>query len=215
VVSGAYDAAEAHLDEADPQIRVYEALHGRAGMGHEGHIALHDTMVRDSRLPPRGYRPLPGHEPVGVDYSGGESGALRHWDDATYNITIPTVVRSPVTVRVRARYQTTTREYVEFLASENHTDDRGSELLRRYNESGRAAPFDMAEATAVIMVTGGTAPDAGATADGAMAPAEAGGGGCNCTTAGTGRPAGRTGAALALGLAAIVATSRRRHPRPR
>lgn len=61
---------------------MYEQQPGRAGMGAESHIALHDTIVRDTRLPPKGYRPLPGHEPVGVDYSGGEGGALRHWDDA-------------------------------------------------------------------------------------------------------------------------------------
>mgnify|MGYP000724051418 CR=1 FL=1 len=83
----------------------------------------------------------PPHEPVGVDYSGGEGGALRHWDDARYTITLPASVRGPATLRVRARYQTTTREYVEFLARENHTDDRGRDLLRLYNASGaQAAP---------------------------------------------------------------------------
>jgi MYXO-CTERM domain-containing protein len=221
VVSGAYDAAEAHLDENEAGLHLYEAWHGRAGIGREDHIALHDTVVRDSRLPPRGYRPLPGHEPVGVDYSGGEGGALRHWDDASYDITLPATLRGAVTVRVRARFQATTREYVEALAAANHTDDRGRELLRRYNESGRAAPFDLAEATATIMVggaasdagaatpDGGATADAGAPLDGAVAPAEAGGG-CSCTAAGADRPAGRAGGLLALALAAVVTARRRR-----
>jgi len=161
VVSGAYDNAEAHLNTADTQLRVYEQIPGRAGMGPEEHIALHDTVVKDTRLPPKGYRPLPGHEPVGVDYAGGAGGALRHWDDATYSFTMPTAIRSPVRVRVRARFQVTTREYVEFLQRANRTDDRGNELLRRYNASGRAAPYDMAEATAMVAVTGATPPDGG------------------------------------------------------
>jgi hypothetical protein len=168
VVSGRYDMTEAHLDETDAQLRLYEAVPGRIGVGREEHIALHNTVIRDTRLPPRGYRPLPGHEPVGADYSGGEAGALRHWDDATYSLTLPPT-NGPVTVRVRARFQVTTREYVEFLAAQNRTDDRGRELLRRYEASGRAAPFDMAEATATIMVTGGVTPDAGVATDGGAA----------------------------------------------
>jgi len=130
-------------------------------MGPDEHIALHDTIIKVTRLPPKGYRPLPGHEPVGVDYAGGAGGALRHWDDATYGFTMPTAIRSPVRIRVRARFQVTTREYVEFLQRANRTDDRGNELLRRYNASGRAAPYDMAEATAMLAVTGTMPPDGG------------------------------------------------------
>lgn len=222
VVSGGYDAAQAHLDTADRQLHVYEAHHGRAGMGAGEHIALHDTVVDDSRLPPRGFRPLPGHEPVGKDYSGGEGGALRHWDDATYVFRVPASARGTVRVRVRARYQSTTREYVEFLARENRTDDTGRQLLARYEASGRAPPFDMAEATAEIMVTapgtdagvadaatdGGPAADAGATADaGTTTPAPSG---CDCGVAGgarTGR--GGLGALLAALGAALVRRRRR------
>ena len=214
VVSGAYDAAEAHLDETDPQLKLYEAVPGRVGVGREEHIALHNTTIRDTRLPPRGYRPLPGHEPVGADYSGGEGGALRHWDDARYTITLPATARGPVTVRVRARFQVTTREYVEFLARENRTDDRGRELLRRYEASGRAAPYDMAEATAVIMVGAPLPEDAGTVrdgggADGAVVPAAASGG-CSCHTAGD-QPSARGGAgALFFALAAALSARRRR-----
>lgn len=212
VVSGAYDAAEARLDEADPQLRLYEAQHGRAGMGRGEHIALHDTVVRDTRLPPRGYRPLPGHEPVGADYAGGEGGALRHWDDTTYAVTLPATARGPVTVRVRARYQVTTRQYVEFLAGANRTDDRGRELLRRYEASGRAAPFDMAEATAVIMV-GGATPDAGAGAQDGGAPdagplAAAAGGGCQ--VGGRAQTSGAGAVAWVVALAAVARAMRAR-----
>ncbi len=218
VVSGGYDMAQAHLDTTDRQLHVYEAHHGRAGMGAGEHIALHDTVVDDSRLPPRGFRPLPGHEPVGKDYSGGEGGALRHWDDATYVFTVPATARGTLRVRVRARYQSTTREYVEFLARENRTDDRGRDLLARYEASGRAAPFDMAEATADITVTAaatdaGVTSDAGATADagstvdaGTTTPPPS----CDCNVAGAAHT-GRSGAGFGAMLAALgVAVARRR-----
>lgn len=222
VLSGRYDATEAHLDTTDRQLRVYEAQHGRAGMGRGEHIALHDTVVLDTRLPPRGFRPLPGHEPVGRDYAGGEGGALRHWDDATYAFTVPATARGTLRVRVRARYQSTTREYVEFLASENHTDNTGRELLQRYEASGRAPPFDMAEATAEITVTApvvdagvadagaadaGTV-DAGGLDAGTTPPAPSG---CDCDVTGAsggGRGAG-VGALLAA-LGVMVARRRRR-----
>lgn len=165
VVSGAYDTATAHLDTADTQIKIYEQRPGRAGMGPSTHVALHNTILSDTRLPPKGYRPLPGHEPVGVDYSGGADGALRHWDDASYMVTVPTTVNGAVRLRVRARFQVTTREYVEALAAANTTDDRGRELVRLYNATGRAAPMNMAEATAMLTVTGGMPrPDAGSDA---------------------------------------------------
>lgn len=214
VVSGAYDMAQAHLDTADMQLKVYETIHGRAGMGPEEHIALHDTIVKDTRLPPQGFRPLPGHEPVGADYAGGAGGALRHWDDARYTFTVPADLRGPVRLRVRARYQVTTREYVEFLQRENHTDDRGNELLRRYNATGRAAPYDMAEATRMIALTGGAPGDGGVTdggvtdggLDAGVTPATTEGG-CSLSVPGAATP---RAAWLAAALAALAVTRRRR-----
>jgi len=217
VVSGAYDVAQARLDTADRQLKVYEAHHGRAGMGGGEHIALHDAVIKDTRLPPQGFRPLPGHEPVGADYAGGVGGALRHWDDTRYTFTVPRDLRGPIRVRVRARYQTTTREYVEFLQRENRTDERGNQLLRLYNATGRAAPFDMAEATRMIALTGGLVGDGGvsdagardAGADGATdagpLPAEAAGG-CR---AGLPR-AGRFTAGWLVAALALLALGRRR-----
>jgi MYXO-CTERM domain-containing protein len=230
VVSGAYDDAAAHLDETDPQLRLYEAWQGRVGVGREDHIALHDTIVRDTRLPPMGYHPLPGHEPVGVDYSGGDNGALRHWDDATYLVHVPADATGTLTVRVRARYQTTTREYVEFLASQNHTDTRGQDLLARYEASGRAPPFDMAEVTKPIVINAvpdaGVADsgDAGASADGGReAGSDAGAGadagpsrvpaGCGCRTAGGSGSRARGAGAAVLALGALAAVGRRRRRR--
>jgi MYXO-CTERM domain-containing protein len=214
-VSGAYDDATSHLDETDPQLRVYQAVHGRAGGVHDGHLVLTDRIVRDSRIPPAGFRPPAGLEPVGADYSGGAGGALRNWDDAHYTVAIPPTARGTLTVRVRARYQSTTREYVEMLASANHTDTRGSELLARYNASGQAAPFDMAEATAMVAIAD-VAADAGADAMASDAADDAGPGGsgsCACRAAGPSRSHGAGGWVFAV--LAVACAMRRRDPRER
>jgi MYXO-CTERM domain-containing protein len=204
VISGAYDTNEAHLDTNDRQLKVYEAHHGRAGMGHGEHIALHNAIFKDTRIPPQGYRPLPGHEPVGADYSGGANGTLRHWDDARYTFTVPSNLRGPLRLRVRARFQVTTREYVEFLQRENRTDDRGNELLRRYNASGRAAPFDMAEVTRMLTLTGGMQGDGGV--DGGVTPPAQSEGGCSLSV--SGEASSRT--AWWAALLAVASLARRR-----
>jgi MYXO-CTERM domain-containing protein len=226
-VSGRYDDASAHLDETDTQLHIYQAMHGRAGGVHDGHLALTDRILSDTRIPPAGFHPPAGLEPIGIDYSGGTGGALRNWDDAHYMITVPATATGTMTVRVRARYQSTTREYVETLASANHTDTRGSELLARYEASGRAAPFDMVEATAPITIaTVGT--DAGADAsDDASADAAndvvndsagdasandsgTGGGTCACRAAGATPPRGSGTWVIAMAVMMFVATRKRR-----
>jgi hypothetical protein len=165
-------------------------------------------VIKDTRIPPKGYRPPRGHEMVGADYSGGENGALRHWDDARYVFTIPATLRGPVMLRVRARYQTTTRHYVEFLASENHTDDRGRELLRLYNATGRSAPVDMAQATSMITVTGTTLQNDG----GVIVPVHAEGGwACNATANSSRRSS--SGLFVSLVLMGVAAVRRRARPR--
>ena len=152
IVSGRYDDANAALDETDPQLHLYEALHGRIGTGVEEHLALHDTVVRDTRIPPREMTSNADIAPVGADFAGGANGTLRNDDVATYAIAIPSTASGSVTVRVRALYQSTTREYVEFLEHENHTDDRGTTLRAAWEASGRAAPIEMTTASRAITV---------------------------------------------------------------
>jgi hypothetical protein len=222
-VSGTYDDASGTLDVSDPQLHVYEAVHGHVGTGHDGHLALSNTILRDSRIPPSGFRPPTGLEPVGVDYSGGASGSLRNWDDAQFEVTIPPSTVGPLTVRVRARYQSTTRDYVETLAHDNHTDTRGQDLLDLYDSTGRAAPYDMASATAEIQIIR-PSPDAGvdASADVTIrdvASSDVGidgggvvhlGGGCLCTAGRFGaRP--RSESILVFGTLLLIVRWRRRN----
>lgn len=191
VVSGAYVGDE--LVE-DAQARVYRFQAGRFEGGRatpSDFVARHNVVLEDTRIPPLGMRADARTMPVGRDYTGGEGGALRNFDEASFDLTLP-AQPGPVPVTVRLMYRSTTKHYVEAIAAANRTDARGRELLRVWNASGRAAPFAVAEATAMVTVT----PAAAAEPEG----------GCRAAPIRGGSP---RGAGIAL-LAGLLAARRRR-----
>ena len=194
VVSGAYVDDEL---VRDPQARVYEFEPGHMENGrpvHSDFVALHSVVINDTRIPPRGMRSDARTAPVGRDYAGGEGGSLRHWDDASFDVALPATA-GDVPVTVRLMYRATTKHYVEAIAAANTTDNRGRELLRLFNATNRAAPFEMASVSTTVRVTAAANP-----------PDD--GGGCSVVPGAAGASAwGAWGLGLAL---AAVARRRRR-----
>ena len=137
--SGAYDQGTAILSE-DPQARVYEALQGiwnRNGAGTcdviDGlgrkifHFVLNDCVAKDNRIPPLGFKPATtadpnGYElrPVGLVYpeTAPGSGILVNYDNIDYSATIPAGTNGPLTITARLYYQTSSKEYIEFLRNQ-------------------------------------------------------------------------------------------------
>ncbi len=145
---GHYDAAHADLD-ADTT-RVYEMTVGlsdaAASMtglppGPTGHMSLADTVVKDTRIPPRGYDVAAfaegGAPVVGAPYVDGQ-----HWDDAWF-----AVPHGATRVEVELSYQCLPREYIEHLRDGNVTDDRGRRLFDLWERTGKGEPIVMARAT--------------------------------------------------------------------
>ncbi len=122
--SGAYDPATGVLNQ-DADVKVYEvkqgmtpdfaALVGRPA-GASFHFVLNNTIVKDNRIPPRGYTQAafdrPGLRPVGATYVDGQ-----HWDDTVY--TLPSTTEG---VFVTLYYQTASKEYVDFLRANGGVD---------------------------------------------------------------------------------------------
>jgi hypothetical protein len=148
LVSGAYDDAQAELID-DPQLRTYEARAGTGGEGPSFHTILNDAIFVDTRIPPRGFRPYLETQPVGRDYANPD-GTVRHWDDAPYLLPAPPARSGIVTVTARLMYQSVGRDYVEWLANEDVTDDLGTRLAALWAASGRAAPVEMARVVARV-----------------------------------------------------------------
>lgn len=163
-VSGEYDTTTATLVE-DAQLRIYHAEHGVEGEGTGFHLVRNNRIFSDTRIPPRGFQPVPGSEPVGRDYPVQPDGSLAHWDDVRYAIAVPPGVDGPVSVEAKLRYQTASREYVEFLRDENtsgpdpkdrnypNAPSRGQKIHDLWMQYGRSAPVDMVSDGAVISVT--------------------------------------------------------------
>ena len=148
---GGYDPASAELDEAGTV--VYEMAVGLSDAaaaatgntpGRTTHMALADSIVKDTRIPPRGFHnadyAAAGAPAVGRHYADGQ-----YWDDAHF--WIPPAAAS---AEVSVLYQTVTRHYIEALRDANHSDHWGQTLHDLWQESGRATPITMATTTLAL-----------------------------------------------------------------
>ncbi len=207
VVTGAFDAGALLPDS---QSRVYEALHGRAGVGVEEHLALHDAIIKDSRIPPTASSPSGETKPVGVDWFNLADGGLRDYDETTFRVQLKASLADGAKVKLTARllFQSTTPEYIAFLAAENHTDDAGAALRDIYDATGKGAPIEMASAQAELTVSRPAPADGGA---GGGAGGGSGGGSEMKGNCGCGAGPGLGGVAVLL--LASVARRRRRAAR--
>ncbi len=141
--SGSYQSATGTLVK-DPAIKVYEIKQGLTSelaalldqpAGESFHFVLNNTVIKDNRIPPRGYTQAafdkPGLRPVGATYADGQ-----YWDDTLY--TLPAEAE---TVLVRLYYQTASKEYINFLRTRGGVD---GETLGTLWEASKSPPQVMA-----------------------------------------------------------------------
>ncbi len=141
--SGAYDAATGVLTK-DAEAKVYEIKPGLdlPGFPQEPsfHFVLNNTVYKDNRIPPRGFNNANyadfGGPPVDHNYNDGQ-----YWDVTTYAIP-----DAAVSAEVTLYYQSTSKEFVEFLRDENVTNTKGQELYDLWNNNGKCPPESMAQA---------------------------------------------------------------------
>jgi hypothetical protein len=143
--SGAYDSVTGALTH-DADLKVYEIKPGLTQdiadlLGYEAgpsfHFAVNNEIFSDNRIPPRGFTnanfEMIQSEPVGYAYPDSQ-----YWDDTEYLIP-----GSAAHVEITLFYQTTSREYVEFLRDENQTNDWGTTFYNLWANNGKSAPFVM------------------------------------------------------------------------
>jgi hypothetical protein len=147
--SGAYDAATGILYR-DAEARVYEVHPGidtnltsllSLPVGPSLHFVLNNRIFEDNRIPPRGFTNAVfaafGGAPVGHPYADGQ-----YWDEASF-----TLPAGATRADVRLYFQSTSKEFVEFLRDENHTNTKGQEMYDLWADHGKCPPTRMAEAT--------------------------------------------------------------------
>ncbi|MEJ2721255.1 MAG: FlgD immunoglobulin-like domain containing protein [bacterium] len=145
--SGAYDTETGDLIK-DDDIKVYQVhaglspgLAGALGLpaGEGFHFVLNDSVYEDNRIPPRGFTNAQFEQiqspPVGHEYADGQ-----YWDETTY--VLPETAEF---VEVALLYQSTSKEYIEFLRDTNTTNGAGDVLYNAWVAQGKCPP--------VVMVT--------------------------------------------------------------
>jgi hypothetical protein len=131
----------------DPALKVYEIKQGltpelAAQLGKEPgesfHFVLNNTTVKDNRIPPRGYTVAaynrPGMAPVGATYADGQ-----YWDETIYS-----VPKSTMSVVATLYYQTSSKDYIDFLRTRGGVD--GATLGALW-DSLKSPPETVAQAT--------------------------------------------------------------------
>lgn len=160
--SGDYDAATGVLTH-DDDVKIYHVEPGLSpGLaaalslpaGPSFHFVLNDSVYFDNRIPPRGFTNAAFEaiqsSPVDHTYADGQ-----YWDDTYYALP-----NTAAEVTVTLYYQAVSKEYVEFLQAENHSDSRGDELYALWAANGRGAPEIMAQATTPVEVLTTVEPEA-------------------------------------------------------
>lgn len=143
--SGVYNTASGILTH-DADAKIYEIKPGLSSelaqalgytAGPSFHFVLNNQVYSDNRIPPRGFTNAAFTEiqspPVNYSYADGQ-----YWDDTYY--AIPS---SAARIDVTLYYQTTSKEYVEFLRDENYTNNWGQTLYDLWNTNGKSAPVAM------------------------------------------------------------------------
>ncbi|MBL8245116.1 MAG: hypothetical protein JNL89_13030, partial [Rhodanobacteraceae bacterium] len=109
--------------------------------GQTSHMALADTIVKDTRIPPRGFANASfnagGAPAVGIVYADGQ-----YWHDRS--TTLPAGTDRVVATLY---YQSLPRGYIEHLRDANTTDQWGETLHTLWQQTGRGAPIRMAQAS--------------------------------------------------------------------
>jgi hypothetical protein len=146
--SGAYNAATGVLSH-DAEAKIYETKPGLDEVtaplvgvdpGPSFHFVLNNKIFKDNRIPPRGFTNAAyddfGGAPAGYSYADGQ-----YWDDTLYSIPVNAEI-----AEVTLYYQSTSKEFVEFLRDENTTNNKGQEAYDLWNNNGKCPPEIMAQA---------------------------------------------------------------------
>lgn len=160
--SGAYDAATGVLTR-DPEAAIYEAELGispglaaalKVAPGTSFHFALNDTLYKDNRIPPQGFSNAAfavfGGAPVDPDRP---TLTPRYADGQNHDTQVFGLPRAAKSVFVELLYQTTSKEYVEFLRDQNTTNTAGQTMYSLWSGNGRSWPVVMQTDSVGLNVT--------------------------------------------------------------
>jgi hypothetical protein len=152
--SAAYDPATGALDhghdatiyEVEPGLDETTAPLLGVDPGPSFHFVLNNKIFKDNRIPPRGFANAAyadfGGAPAAHSYADGQ-----YWDDTLYPLTV-----GASSAVVTLYYQSTSKEFVEFLRDQNKTNTKGQQIYDLWNNNGKAPPELMRTVTVPVSI---------------------------------------------------------------
>ncbi|WP_370476123.1 T9SS type A sorting domain-containing protein [Tamlana flava] len=153
--SGAYNHSTGVLDMNNTKI--YEAKLGMSpeiaafandinngyyiyNAGESFHFALNNMVVKDNRIPPRGF--------TNANFEAVQAApvAYSYEDGAYFDTTEYIVPKNTYRIVAKLYYQTVSKEYIEFLRDYNYTNTLGEQLYNLWDSHGKSSPELMREA---------------------------------------------------------------------
>ena len=145
--SAAYDPATGELGH-DPDAKIYHIEPGLDEVtaplvgvdpGPSLHFVLNNKVFLDNRIPPQGF------SNASYDAFGGPPVAYTYGDGQYWDITPYTIPHHAASVEVTLYYQSTSKEFMEFLRDENTTNTKGQELYDLWNTNDKCPPEVMGQ----------------------------------------------------------------------
>lgn len=119
--------------------------------GESFHFILNNSVLKDNRIPPRGFTQS-GFQAVQSEPVGESFKEEQYWHDSTFALPGGTH-----RVEVKLYYQTTSKEYIEFLRDTNldqsNPSNPGQVAYDQWVLHGKSAPAEMASATVLRPVS--------------------------------------------------------------
>jgi hypothetical protein len=138
------DADDTKVYEIIPGLSAEAAKTFGKEAGPSFHFALNDKIFKDNRIPPKGFDNAAFEErlcqPIAAQYADGQN-----WDDTALDIP-----ETCAKVSVSLIYQSTTFEYIKFLAENNKTDDWGRKIYEIWQKTGQCPPVTIAQIEKVL-----------------------------------------------------------------
>jgi Cytochrome c554 and c-prime len=151
--SGAYDRSSGELQgyHSDPTLKVYESKHGltqswadqlQLPAGPSFHFALNNMIVSDNRIPPRGYEFEAYNAGQAAPYTDGTADSTMYADGQYWDTTEYELPADVVWGNVLLLYQTSSKEYIEFLRTNNPNEspNNGDILYNLWQQTGKSTP---------------------------------------------------------------------------
>ena len=126
-------------DLAEPAAQKWEVQLSEDNLTHSFHLATVDKVLKDNRIPPKGFRPQLSTAPVGQQFEVQPDGTLAHWDD----VALPLGDSGcwPLVVEATLYFQTLSGDYYRFLL--DNAPLNGPALQASWEATGGAVPVQM------------------------------------------------------------------------